>query len=114
MAQETHLCCCQKLCDLCLNTCLLSDWLQAISLYCAGPEKALESPHGKAAVDQVTPQTYQHSVNQSGTGLTTQPWMFCWNMNGSNLGSQMLKGYRQSWIYMFMDMNVCLFMALSG
>lgn len=59
----------KKLCSYCLNGCLLSDWLQAISLCCTGPDKALESPCGKAAVDQVTPQTYQQSVSQSGTGL---------------------------------------------
>lgn len=60
----------KKLCNYCLNSYLLCDWLQAISLCCAGPEKALESPCGRAAVDLVIPQTYQHSINQSGTGLS--------------------------------------------
>ncbi|RLW09160.1 hypothetical protein DV515_00002998, partial [Chloebia gouldiae] len=49
---------------------LLSDWLQAISLCCAGPDRALESPCGKAAVDQVPAQSYQQSVNLSGTRLS--------------------------------------------
>lgn len=38
----------KKLCRYCVNICLLSDWLQAISVCCAGPKIVLERPCRKS------------------------------------------------------------------
>ncbi|RMC14412.1 hypothetical protein DUI87_09508 [Hirundo rustica rustica] len=53
----------KKLCNYCLNTCLVSDWLQAIPLCRAGPEKALEGPCGKVAVDQKLEEQDRKALN---------------------------------------------------
>lgn len=115
----------KKLCNYCLNTSLLSDWLQGISLCCAGPEKALESPCGKAAVDQVTPQTYQHSGNQSGMGLShtamdvllVHEWEQSWESNAEGLqaildlhvhGHECVYVYGSLWVNLLRTSKDCL------
>ena len=80
-------------------------------------KKPWRAPVKRLQVDQVTPQTCQHCINQTGTGLSCTVGMFCCCMNGSNLVSRMLQFYKQSLIYTFIEMLIggtseCLWLCL--
>lgn len=98
----------KKLCNCCLNSYLLSDGCRPFLSAVLDLTKPWRAPVERLQwIRSLHKPTSSLSVRVAQV-QATQLGMFCWYMNRSNLVSQMLKGYRQFYIYTFIDTDVCL------
>lgn len=98
----------KKLCICCLNSSLLSDGCRPFLSAVLDLTKAWRAPGERLQWIRSLHKPASSLSVRVAQAQATQLGMFCRYMNRSDLVSQVLKGYRQFWVYMFIDTDVCL------